>query len=74
MRLDSLECVLKLSDGRAVADVATLMLDALAWRGSEEKEEKDALEPKPKRWDADLGGGVGCQAESALEFASERTL
>ena len=58
VRLDSFEWMLKwLSDGRAVAEVATLILEALACR-LVANDENEGLWGMGKRW-LDFGGGVG---------------
>ena len=49
--------MLKVSDGRAVDVVETLILDEFMWRGPV-KGPKEGLCGKPNRCD-DLGGGVG---------------
>lgn len=58
VRLDSAECMLNVSDGRAVDVVETLTVEAPVWRG-DVKELNDGLCEKPKRCEDDFGGGVG---------------
>ncbi len=57
-RIDSFECTLYDSEGRAVDVVETLILDVLACRGRV-KDENDGLCGKPNRCADSLGGGVG---------------
>ena len=51
--------MLKVSDGRAVDVVETLILDEFMWRGPV----KEGLRGKPNRCD-DLGGGVGYERKN----------